>query len=175
MTKHVFISYKHEDRDFAEILISRIEKAGFTAWVDSDKLHPGEDWRGGIDQAIRNAFALIVIMTAEAKTSEYVTYEWSFAWGAGVRVIPILYKETKLHPRLEALQYLNFTSRTAHPWDMLIETIKKAANTLPSLSPSSPNTLPPSSHKLQTTKEPWLDLGKIFLDRKDYQQALEIY
>ncbi len=125
---HVFISYYHDDSDFAEVLINRIEKAGFETWVDSDRLHAGEDWRAEIDQAIKAALALIVIMTPEARNSEYVTYEWAFAWGAGVKVIPLLYKDTKLHPRLEALQYLNFTSRTMRPWDALIEVVKKAAN-----------------------------------------------
>ena len=125
---HVFISYYHDDSDFAEVLINRIEKAGFETWVDSDRLHAGEDWRAEIDQAIKAALALIVIMTPEARNSEYVTYEWAFAWGAGVKVIPLLYKDTKLHPRLEALQYLNFTSRTTRPWDALIEVVKKAAN-----------------------------------------------
>src|SRR2546428_9488081 len=105
--RHVFISYQHNDGDFAENLISRIEKVGLETWVDNDHLQAGEDWRTEIDQAIKDAFALIVIMTPEARSSEYVTYEWAFAWGAGVKVIPILYKETKLHPRLEALQYLN--------------------------------------------------------------------
>ena len=104
MEKHVFISFKHEDGDFAENLIHRVEKAGFKTWIDSDKLNAGVDWRTEIDEAIKSAFALIVIMTPEAKASEYVTYEWSFAWGAGVRVIPILLKPTPLHPRLEALQ-----------------------------------------------------------------------
>ncbi|HEY5005730.1 MAG TPA: toll/interleukin-1 receptor domain-containing protein [Ktedonobacteraceae bacterium] len=81
MEKHLFISYKHEDSDFAEVLIRRFEKAGFKIWVDHDQLHIGEDWRNEIDQAIKNSFALIVIMTPEAKASEYVTYEWAFAWG----------------------------------------------------------------------------------------------
>jgi len=125
--RHIFISYHHGDGDFAEVLINRIEKAGFETWVDSDRLHAGEDWRAEIDQAIKAALALIVIMTPEARSSEYVTYEWAFAWGAGVKVIPVLYKDTKLHPRLEALQYLNFTSRTARPWDALIEVIKNEA------------------------------------------------
>ena len=125
---HVFISYKHEDGDFAEVLINRLEKAGFETWADNDRLHAGEDWRAEIDQAIKSAFALIVIMTPEARSSEYVTYEWAFAWGAGVKVIPVLYKDTKLHPRLEALQYLNFTSRTVRPWDVLIDVVTKAAS-----------------------------------------------
>ena len=126
--RHVFISYHHDDGDFAENLISRIEKAGFETWVDDARLHGGEDWRTEIDQAIKDAFALIVIMTPEARSSEYVTYEWAFAWGAGVKVIPVLNKDTKLHPRLEALQYLNFASRTVRPWDVLIDVVTKAAN-----------------------------------------------
>lgn len=79
-----------------------------------------------IDLAIKDAFALIVIMTPEAKASEYVTYEWAFAWGVGVKVIPIMLKTTPLHPRLEALQYLDFTNLKTRPWERLIEEVKGA-------------------------------------------------
>src|SRR5260221_387214 len=125
---HIFISYYHDDSDFAEVLINRIEKAGFETWVDSDSLDAGEDGRAEIDQAINAALGLIVIMTPEAGNSEYVTYEWAFEWGAGVKVIPLLYKDAKVRPGLEAVQYLNFTSRTTRPWDALIEVVKQAAN-----------------------------------------------
>jgi hypothetical protein len=64
-------------------------------------------------------------MTTEAKASQYVTYEWAFAWGAGVKVIPILLKKTELHPRLESRQFLDFTNRNARPWDTLIELLHK--------------------------------------------------
>ncbi len=176
MDKHVFISYKHEDSDFAEVLIYRVEKAGFQTWVDSDKLAAGEDWRNGIDESIRNAFALIVIMTPEAKASEYVTYEWAFAWGAGIKVIPILYKSTQLHPRLEALQYLDFTSRTNRPWDALLNVLKKATPIAPSDVPlTNPEYPPLPQNNHQPTKESWLEKGAIFLERKDYELALEAY
>ena len=82
MSKQVFISYQHEDAEFAENLMHRIKDAGFDSWVDSEDLRAGEEWQVSIDQAIKNAFALIVIMTPDAQASEYVTYEWSFAWGA---------------------------------------------------------------------------------------------
>src|SRR6266516_4660765 len=127
MEKHIFISYKHEDSDFAEVLINKLEKAGFKTWVDSDQLHIGEDWRTGIDEAIKNAFALIVIMSPEAKASEYVTYEWAFAWGAGIKVIPVLCKPIELHPRLETLQYLDFSNYSFRPWDKLIKLVKYEA------------------------------------------------
>ncbi|HXQ33082.1 MAG TPA: toll/interleukin-1 receptor domain-containing protein [Anaerolineales bacterium] len=121
-----FISHDHSDGDFAELLKLRLEKKGYGAWVDLERLRVGEDWRQEIDNAIRNATALVVIMSPEARQSEYVTYEWAFAWGVGVPVIPILLKETPLHPRLESLQYLDFTNRAARPWDKLIDALKKA-------------------------------------------------
>ena len=123
---HLFISYKHEDGDFADVLISKLEKEGYSTWVDNVGINAGEDWRNEIDQAIKDAFALIVIMSPEAKASEYVTYEWAFAWGAGIKVIPVLFKPTELHPRLEALQYLDFTSRTSRPWNKLFNVVKNA-------------------------------------------------
>lgn len=125
---HIFISYRHDDVDFAENVKHRVEKAGFDVWMDSDKLNAGEDWREGIDQGIKTAAALIVVMTPEAKASEYVTYEWAFAWGAGVPVIPIMLRSTSLHPRLEALQFLDFTNR-ARPWDRLLARLEQVGAT----------------------------------------------
>src|SRR5260370_12436895 len=123
--RHVFISYKRIEYDstFAEVMIHHIEKADFDTWIDG-QLIVGEEWRLGIDDAIKNAFALIVIMTPEAKASEYVTYEWAFALGIGIKVIPVLLKHTPLHPRLEALQYIDFTDHNNRPWNKLITTLK---------------------------------------------------
>ncbi len=101
MQKYVFISYQHEDGDFAQILIYKIQEAGFEIWVDSDRLHAGEDWRTGIDAAIKNAIALIVIMTPEAKTSEYVTYEWAFAWAQESRSFLFCTKKQRFTPVLK--------------------------------------------------------------------------
>ncbi len=50
---HIFISYHHNDLDFAENVISRLEKEGFSLWADS-KLSAGEDWRMMIDLAIKD-------------------------------------------------------------------------------------------------------------------------
>jgi len=71
----VFISYNHNDGDFADNLKEKIKKAGFEPWIDITGLRAGEDWRAEIDQAIKEASALIVVMTPKAKESEYVTYE----------------------------------------------------------------------------------------------------
>lgn len=123
---HFFVSHDHADGDFAELLKLKLEKEGLSAWIDIERLPVGEDWRLEIDNAIKTAAALIVIMSPDARQSEYVTYEWAFAWGHGTSVIPILLKETSMHPRLSSLQYLDFTNRIARPWDKLIDAMRKS-------------------------------------------------
>ena len=121
----VFISHDHDDADFAELLKLQLEKEGIIGWIDSERLKIGQDWREEIDISITNSVAILVIMTPEARKSEYVTYEWSFAWGKGKKIFPLMLKQTQLHPRLESLQYLDFTKRVSRPYDDLIQSIKK--------------------------------------------------
>jgi hypothetical protein len=125
-----------------ENLISKLKKEGFAAWADS-VISAGEEWRTAIDLAIRDSFALIAVMTPEAKASEYVTYEWAFAWGVGIRVIPVMLRWTELHPRLEGLQYLDFTSHTVRPWARLMEEVRNAASAPIVNSVSVPLNSPP--------------------------------
>lgn len=146
---YIFISYNHDDGDFADNLREKIKEAGFEPWIDIAGLHAGEDWRAEIDQAIKEAAALIVVMTPKAKESEYVTYEWAFAWGAGVKVIPVLLKPTELHPRLETLHYLDFTNRMARPWDKLIEALQKAVDDAPQMI-RVPLDIPPEIKRVVT-------------------------
>jgi len=121
----VFISHDHDDADFAELLKLKLEKEDVNSWIDTERLKIGQDWREEIDQGIEDSSAVIAIMTPEARKSEYVTYEWAFAWGKGKKIFPIMLKQTQLHPRLESLQYLNFTNHVTRPWEELIDSIKK--------------------------------------------------
>lgn len=123
----VFISHAHADGDFAELLKLRIEEAGFRAWVDADRLPVGFDWREGIDDAVRKSVAIVAVISPRSAISEYVTYEWAFAYGAGIRVIPVVIEPTKMHPRLDVLQHLDFTNRRGRPWDALIAALRDAA------------------------------------------------
>jgi TIR domain len=130
---HIFISYKSEDpdasADFIGLLTSKIQGLGFDTWDFGAGLIAGDEWRMEIDQAIKTAAALVVVITPAAKASEYVTYEWAVAWGAGVPVIPLLLAPTRLHPRLEAIQYQDFTG-VKRPWDALAKALHKKVTAL---------------------------------------------
>jgi hypothetical protein len=120
-----FISHSKADLDFAESLKLRLERAGYFAWFDAERLKAGVDWRQEIDEALRSASAVIVVMSPDARGSDYVTYEWSFAAGAGVPVVPLLLRNTALHPRLAELQYIDF--RQGRPWSVLLKTLGELA------------------------------------------------
>jgi hypothetical protein len=126
----VFISHDHDDADFAELLKLKLEKEGLIGWLDSERLKVGQDWREEIDKGLEDALAVVVVMSPEARKSEYVTYEWAYAWGKGKKIFPVLLKETPMHPRLESLQYLDFTNRSARPWDEFIASIKKISDAI---------------------------------------------
>ncbi len=48
----VFISYASEDRRIADEIASRLNEAGFSAWLDRRRLHPGDSWLKSIESAI---------------------------------------------------------------------------------------------------------------------------
>ena len=141
--EHVFISYKREDRSFVDELENRIIEAGMETWSDN-QLRAGESWRLKIDEAIEDAFAMVVVMTPEARKSEYVTYEWSFAMGLGISIIPIMLKETKLHPKLDDLHYLDFTDRYGEPWDVLLGRLEEIKSGKPTYSIRIPRDASPA-------------------------------
>ncbi|MBZ0267044.1 toll/interleukin-1 receptor domain-containing protein [bacterium] len=116
---HVFVSYSHDDDEFVSEIEQLLEESGYDAWTDHDLL-AGENWKRRIDEAIESAFALVVFMTPAAKASEFVTYEWSYALGVGVTVIPVLLRETELHPKLQDLQHLDFTEDITAPLKKLL-------------------------------------------------------
>lgn len=124
----LFISHSKDDGDFAENLKFTLEKEGFLGWIDTDVLEAGADWRQGIDDAILKSIAVILVLSPEAKKSEYVTYEWAFALGSGLRIVPLMLKETPIHPRLEIFQYLDFTNRRARPWSRLLSLLHEISD-----------------------------------------------
>jgi len=124
--RHVFISYCREDVDFAQTVEEKIKAAEFTTWRDLDT-RAGGDWRSEIDNGIKDAMAVVVVMSPQSAQSVYVSYEWAFALGAGVPVIPVLLNlaYSALHPRLSTTQGIDFSGNRA--WDNLLTSLKDIA------------------------------------------------
>jgi len=125
--KAVFISYCRTDEEFVQHVKRELSAAGIQTWQDRD-IEPGRYWQADIDTAIRDAGAMVLVLSPSALESEYVNYEWAFALGAGLSVIPILYN-TELseirHGALQLRQSLNFTDVSNRDWKALVQAVQR--------------------------------------------------
>ncbi len=104
----VFISYKREEADdFVKDIFSRLDKEGLSPWIDTKNIEPGMEWNPEIEEALKNSYALIAVMTDKAIESQFITYEWSYALGVGIPVIPIKCTDKELHPVLDRRQFVD--------------------------------------------------------------------
>ena len=147
--RHIFVSYCHEDSDFSHVLQEKLRQSEFVAWRDLS-LNVGDDWRADIDLAIREAFAIVVVLSPASIHSAYVNYEWAFALGTGIPAIPILLRTVNadLHPRLQALKCLDFTDDNASPWDWLIQSLRDLHDALRPTTVHVPHDAPPALLKI---------------------------
>ena len=120
-----FMSYASKDALFADLARMKLKEAGVQVWIDHGALRAGEEWRRAIDEGISSSDVLLVMITPQSCESPYVTFEWAFALGKGIKVIPLLLEDADIHPRLAVLQYLDFRNHRTGPWEELIQEIVK--------------------------------------------------
>lgn len=108
----VFISYVDDNKDFVKDLVDALEQADFPNWYDSVALRTSNNWQEVIDTALRNSFAIIIVLSPTASASVVVQYEWAFARGRNIKIIPVLYKPTEIAPEFDLQEnYIDLTNR----------------------------------------------------------------
>lgn len=151
--KHIFLSYSPKDVRYMTTMRDNLMRIGYRPWIDPDP-RPGQDWRFAIDDAIRSSDAMIVIVSPAAAESVYVTYEWSLALGAGVPVIPVIFKPARMHPRLNTLEHFDFTGfkDERHFWEYFIREIQRTLHLAP--RPQTAPPMPPQAAPVPTRSAP---------------------
>jgi len=125
----VFISYSHKDGDFADLLKLKLEQHGFVAYLDIDSLTPGKKWKPKIDNLIDEVNLILLVLSPRSKSSEYVTYEWSYAMGRKKMILPIIIEEVEdMHPKLGEIQAIYFNDRKNRDWEGLLSQIEISYN-----------------------------------------------
>ena len=74
----IFISYKSEDREWAQRLDTLIRSAGYTTWWDTS-LQTGDRYNDEIDRQLKKAKATVVIWSARSWVSTWVKEEALFS------------------------------------------------------------------------------------------------
>jgi hypothetical protein len=71
-----FISYSHDDKEFAERLYDRLWNVGVVCWKDDHQLNPGDEFHTDIHKAIHTYDKMILCCSKTALTSWWVEEEF---------------------------------------------------------------------------------------------------
>jgi nucleoid DNA-binding protein len=89
---NIFISHVQQDRDYASTLRKALKNAGLSVW-EPESLQPGENWRLRSGEALEKADVVIVVLSPESSSSEWLRKEIEFAISSPRlkgHVIPVL-------------------------------------------------------------------------------------
>lgn len=76
----VFLCHASGDKPQVRTLYKRLIEEGVDAWLDQEKLLPGQDWRVEIPQAVQDADVVVVCLSNKSITKEgYIQKEIKFA------------------------------------------------------------------------------------------------
>ena len=103
----IFISYSRDDLARVEALEQQLQEQGIRVWRDLEANRGGDNWPARIGEAIVEHDAVLLCWSASARTSHFVTVEWSIALAQRKLVIPYMLDRAPLHPSLSWLNAID--------------------------------------------------------------------
>jgi hypothetical protein len=97
----VFLSYSRSDSAVVDPFVAALRERGYGVFLDTKSIPVGDPWKRRLGEAIRASRVCILCWSADARLSEYVSFEYSRAEGLGKPVLPWLLDATPLPPMIE--------------------------------------------------------------------------
>ena len=138
-TPRIFFSYAREDSEFALTLAKDLRAAGVTLWLDQLDITPGTRWDRAVEDALKECFCILVILSPASVSSHNVMDEVSFGIEEDKKIVPVRHLDCDIPFRLKRVQYIDFTADYATGFAQLVKTLTFAqpGHTLESSEPPS--------------------------------------
>ncbi len=95
-TPEVFISYAHKNKRTVFSIVRQLESSNIDIWIDGDDmLADGQPFGVQIQKAIRNAKAVVVMISKQSNRSNWVALEATYAKKFGKQLIPFYIQPVK--------------------------------------------------------------------------------
>lgn len=166
----VLISYSSKDAERAGEVRAELETHGVSVWRDLERIRAGAEFDIAIEQAIRRADAIVVLITHDTGNSKWVRNEIEYAKYAKKRIIPLLLdKDAPPIINIMSLQHIPFHESWQTGMQKLmfnleeIETEKNASSGSTNQSQIA-SVFQPSLEKASSDKNPFLYGGAIPVD-----------
>lgn len=131
--KTVFVSYSHGDGEFAQKLVSWLEKQGHTVWMDKKKILPGANYVSSIAEGIRNADVFLPLLSPASVKSRWVAKEIMYALESDKDIIPVLVQFAEIPEHLKfaitGIHHVDFENvNEIDPWAVLDKALHSHGN-----------------------------------------------
>lgn len=131
----VFLCHAHADRDAVRALYTRLTNDGVDAWLDKEKLLPGQDWELEIKKAVREADVVVVCLSKQFNQAGFRQKEVRLALDTAMEkpegeifIIPARLEECD---NLESLRRWHWVDLFEDDgYEMLIRALRIRANTI---------------------------------------------
>jgi predicted ATPase/DNA-binding CsgD family transcriptional regulator len=147
----IFISYSQADSAFIDRLEADLRKLGFDAWVDRQRLKGGQRWRRELQEAVKRAQMLLIVLSPDAVASKNVQIEYNYALELGSVVIPLYYRQCEVPMELRAIQWIDFRKSYEQGLAALVHVLRMQQD---KTSPPSVQTQPSDLGQQPVQKEP---------------------
>lgn len=110
----IFISYSQKDKKYAEVISQSLKKEGHEIWFDDWKLRPGDNLITKIEEGLRSADAIIIIVSSHSLQSKWVQKEYSAIAFSDIsknktRIIPVLVDKSTVPQYLSRYVHVDLT------------------------------------------------------------------
>lgn len=95
------ISYSHNDKQYADMIVSILERNNIACWIDYRDATPGVNYAGSIVKAIKNASFVVVVLSDSSIQSPQVLNEINAAVNNGKVIIPFKIDAAMLNDNME--------------------------------------------------------------------------
>jgi hypothetical protein len=122
----VFLCHASADKPAVRALYQRLVRDGVDAWLDKEKLLPGQDWRLEIPRAVQESDVVVVCLSNNSITKEgYVQKEIKFALDKAsekpegtIFLIPARLEECNVPSQLGLWQWVDLFESDGYEWLM---------------------------------------------------------
>ena len=111
---NIFISYSQKDKQYAELISGCLGDEGHKVWYDDWKLRTGDNLISKLEEGLRNADAIIIIISKHALRSKWVKKEYSAIAFSDIsnrkaRIVPVLVDESAVPQYLTRYAHVDLT------------------------------------------------------------------
>ncbi|MFH8992771.1 TIR domain-containing protein [Streptomyces sp. NPDC017940] len=143
----VFISYAHQDEQWAHWIAWQLEEAGLPVEVEPWTFTPGTDWVSEIHRSIRSARCFLAVLSEAYISSQWTRREWTLATedaGQRRRLLPLRIEDFEIPMQFARYQYVDLVARSSEQAsDDLLRAVRgfvPARRTTPPVRPEFPGT-----------------------------------